>query len=338
MDTTTTSPETGTVESAPMSFDQGVDAIAGLLNDDQDSDHVGAEVAKDNDSKQVPEGADNADELSEEDLLLQNVEHEDGEPAAPETPAAVSDDMEVSLDDGTKISIGQLKRNNLFQRDYSRKTEELARHKEQLEQQVSQRLSEAENELRQRRDVVLELASQFMPPEPGLELLQTDPHGYIEAKAMYDVRMRQLNELHMQREQERAAEQQRAQQHTQSFIAEQQQKLFEVLPQLKDEAKREAFRKDVMDVGVKLYGVTPEEANSISDHRYMRILHDAIAYQKLKQKAASMQKQVAAKPKLVQQNRMAPQAIQRRDQQGRFDTLRKEGSIDAAAKAIEALL
>lgn len=336
MTDTTTSPS-GTVEPTPMSFDQGVDAIAGLLDDAQEPDHVEAKVATAKPEPDDIEGEVNPEEITDEDLVLDDVEFESEEETV-QAPTPVTDDTEVTLEDGTTITLGQLKRNNLFQRDYSRKTEELARHKEQLEQQVSQRLSEAENELRQRRDVVLELASQFMPPEPGLEMMQTDPLGYIEAKAMYDARMRQLNELHMRREQERAAEQQRAQQHTQSFIAEQQQKLFEVLPQLKDEAKREAFRKDVMDVGVKLYGVTPEEANSINDHRYMRILHDAIAYQKLKQKAASVQKQVAAKPKLVQQNRMAPQAVQRRDQQGRFENLRKEGSIDAAAKAIEAFL
>lgn len=335
MTDTTTAPS-GSVDATPMSFDQGVNAIESLLGDVPEKDSVEVPVAE----PQAEVVTEPTVEAGEDDDMLAALTNEPVEEAEVQTeaPATVPDTAMVTLDDGTTISIAELKTNNMFQRTFSRKTEELARHREQLEQQVSQRLSEAENELRQRRDVVLELASQFMPPEPGLEMMQTDPLGYIEAKAMYDARMRQLNDLHMRREQERAAEQQRAQQQTQSFIAEQQQKLFEVLPQLKDEAKREAFRKDVMDVGVKLYGVTPGEANSINDHRYMRILHDAIAYQKLKQKAGSVQKQVAAKPKLVQQNRMAPQAVQHRDQQGRFENLRKEGSIDAAAKAIEAFL
>jgi hypothetical protein len=150
--------------------------------------------------------------------------------------------------------------------------------------------------------------------------------------------MKMLNGLWQQKQQEEHQLTEKQQGDLADYVAEQKQQLLQKLPHLKDEGKREAFRKDIADIGGKVYGVTSEEVNTIADARYMQILHDAIAYQKLKAKAASVPQQVAAKPRLVQQQRMAPQAIQNRDRQGRFDSLRKTGSIDAAARAIEDLL
>lgn len=338
MTDTTTSPETGPVDAAPLSFDQGVSAIEGLLNDDPETDHVETEVAPSNEASDLPEG-----EEGDEELVLDDVELDEAAEVEAAAPPAITDDTEVELEDGTKISIGQLKRNNLFQRDYSKKTEELARFKEAEEAKIQALRSEAENEIRQQREFILGYAQQFMPQPPSKAMIDEkspdyDPIGYSIEKARYDEQMQHLQSIWQQKEQETQAEQQRQAEEAKAFVAEQQQKLLAVLPHLKDEARREAFRKDVKDIGIGLYGVTEQEVNQINDHRFMRILHDAIQYQKAKAKAAAVQKQVAAKPKLVQQQRMAPQAVQERDRQGRFAQLRKEGSIDAAAKAIEALL
>lgn len=338
MTDTTTSPETGPVDATPLSFDQGVSAIEGLLNDDPGTDHVEPEVAPSAAASETPEG-----EEGEEELVLDDVELEGVAEEEPEAPKTVTDDTEVELEDGTKISIGQLKRNNLFQRDYSKKTEEFARQKEAEEARIQALRSEAENEIRQQREFVLGYAQQFMPQAPSVAMLDEkspdyDPIGYTMEKARFDQQMQHLNTIWQQKEQETVAQRQRQEEEAKAFVAEQQQKLLEALPHLKNEVRKEAFRKDIKDIGIGLYGVTEQEVNSIGDARFMRILHDAIMYQKAKAKAADVQKQVVAKPKLVQQQRMAPQAVQDRDRAGRFAQLRQEGSIDAAAKAIEALL
>lgn len=333
MTDTTTSPS-GTVDATPLSFDQGVDAIAGLLNDDPETDLVKTEVA----NGKEPAPASEPTEPTEEDLLLENVELEDVAEPEIEAPSAVTDETEVELEDGQKISIAQLKRNNLFQRDYTRKTEELKAERQKIDSEYQQRVSEAERELSQKRDLILELANQFLPQEPDLSLMQTDPLAYMEQRAIYEQNMRKLNTLDQQRQQQTAAQQRKQQEQQQTFVQEQRQKLYEYLPHLKDDKKREAFRTDIAEIGMKKFGITAEEANSLNDARYVRILHDAISYQKLKDKAGSVQKTVAAKPKLVQQQRMAPQAVQNRDRQGRYENLRNSGSIDAAAKSIEDLL
>lgn len=328
----TTAPS-GSVEASPMSFDEGVSAIENLLGDVPDTDSVEDAKAKPADAvTEAPEG-------DEDDALLQALddgnegETEVTEPAA---PAAIPDTATVTLDDGTTISIADLKTNHMFQRVFTKKTEELARREEQREAEFRSKVSEAENEIRQKRDLILENYHLIVPKEPSYD--PNDPVGYIEDMAQYQERMKMLNSLWQQKQQEEQKTTQQRDAEMAEFMAQQKQLLVQKLPHLKDDGKREAFKKDISDIGGKVYGVTPEEVSQIADARYMQILHDAIAYQKLKAKAATVQKQVVAKPKLVQQQRMAPQTIQERDRQGRFESLRKSGSIDAAARAIEALL
>jgi hypothetical protein len=316
-----------------MSFDEGVSAIENLLGDVPDTDSVEDAKAKPADTvTETPEG-------DEDDALLQALddgnegEAETSEPAA---PAAIPDTATVTLEDGTTISIADLKTNHMFQRVFTKKTEELKAERIALHEEHQRKVSEAENEIRQKREFILENWHLIVPKEPVYD--PNDPVGYIEDMAQYQERMKMLNSLWQQKQQEeqRTTEQQQAQ--LAEYMAAQKQLLVQKLPHLKDDGKREAFKKDVHEIGGKVYGVTPEEVSQIADARYMQILHDAIAYQKLKAKAATVQKQVVAKPKLVQQQRMAPQTVQERDRQGRFESLRKSGSIDAAARAIEALL
>ncbi|NNH59456.1 hypothetical protein HLI01_22230 [Rhizobium laguerreae] len=322
----------GSVDASPvsMSFDEGVSAIENLLGDVPDTDSV--EDAK---AKPAAEVTD-APLGDEDDALLSALDDgNEGEPE-PVAPAAIPDTATVTLEDGTTISIADLKTNHMFQRVFTKKTEELKAERIALHEDHQRKVSEAENEIRQKRDLILENYHLIVPKEPAYD--PNDPVGYIEEMAHYQERMKMLNSLWQQKQQEEQKTTEQQQSEMAEYMAAQKQLLVQKLPHLKDDGKREAFKKDISDIGGKVYGVTPEEVSQIADARYMQILHDAIAYQKLKAKAATVQKQVVAKPKLVQQQRMAPQTIQERDRQGRFESLRKSGSIDAAARAIEALL
>jgi hypothetical protein len=341
MTDTTTSPS-GTVDSAPMSFDEGVNAIAGLLDDvPAEQDHIEAEKATTSETN--PEEAGTVIE-GEEDLVLDDVELDDVADATVEAPpVTASDDLEVELEDGQKISLGELKRNNLFQRDYTRKTEELKQQREQLQTEHQKRVSEAEAEISSQRDFILNYAQRFMPRQPDPAMMDEtspgyDPIGYLHAQRQYEQEVQQFNAIVQQREQQTAAERQQQERDRKATIAEEQAKLFEKMPKLKDEKARAAFYKEAVEIGTSTYGIAPEEIGQIGDHRYMRILHDAIQYRKAVAKAGSVQKQVSAKPKLVQQQRMAPQAVQARDREGKFQALRESGSIDDAARAIETFL
>lgn len=330
--TDTTAPS-GSVEAAPMSFEAGVSAIENLLGDVPERDSVEDATATPASDVIEPSGED-------DDIDLSALDDDDVDSVAGPTdaPTPVPDTAMVTLDDGTTISVADLKTNNMFQRVFTRKTEELKAERESLHSDHAKRVSEAENQIRQQRELILEYASRNFPQKPSIEMLQTDPIGYMEQQAQFEQQMQVLNGIAQQREHETAAQQKQREAQEATFADEEWGKFLTKLPNLKDNAKLESFRKDVREIGVGEYGLTMEELPAIRDSRYLRILHDAIKYQQLKAKAAKTQEKVVVKPKLQQQQRMSPQSIQERDRQGRFEALRKSGSIDAAAAAIEKML
>lgn len=330
MTDTAISPDSGPVDNAPLSFDKGIEAIESLLSDDPEMDLVGSDEAPGSEVKDEVANDEDEPELSLDDDEL-------GEAADVEAKASeLSDDTEIVLDGGEKISLAQLKRNNLFQRDYTRKTEELAQQRKALEQEHSDRVAQATEELRKQREFILEFAGEFIPQEPTLEMLREDPIGYMEAKATYEERVRKLTTLAEQRQGETQQLTAKQQKEMEEFTAAEWSKFLDVVPKLKDETKLEAFRNDVKEIAVKDYGLDPEELQAVRDHRYMRVLHDAIAYRKLVQKSKTVPEKVAAKPKLQSnKQRMSIPDVKARDAEGRFQALKKNpNDLRAAERSI----
>lgn len=335
--TDTTSPS-GTVE-APQSltFDAGVDAIENLIADDPETDLESADEATA--SQAAPAETDE----DEPELVLDDDELGEAAEETTEAPSELSDDVVITLKDGEKISLGDLKRNNLFQRDYTRKTEELKQQREQLQQEFQEQVSAAETEIRQRRDFILDNWQRFIPQEPDPAMMDDksdkfDPIGYLQAKQQYDDAIGRLNAMHAERENESQTLTAKQQQEAQEFAEAEWARFLDSNKRLQSEGKLKAFRDDMKEIGLGHYKLTPDEIKSVTDHRFMQIMHDAVAYRKLVAKSTAAKQEITAKPKLRQQQRMAPQAVQNRDRQGRFEAARNQRSIDAVAKSIEDLI
>lgn len=326
--TDTTSPS-GTVENAPTSFslNEGVSAIESLLSDDLEGDLKSADVAKPAEAKT------DATEEAEDDADLVLDDDETGDVAEPETeaPPAITDDYEIEVD-GEKITLGQLKRNNLFQRDYSKKTEQLAQERQALQAESQKLRSEFENELRKRFEFIDQYANKFIPQKPVYD--PADPIGYLEAQQAYEQQMGEWTQLQQLKEQELSQMTEKQQEQAKEWEAEQRNVLFTKVPALKTEDKRKKFLEDVPAVAFTHYGVTPEEFSNLKDGRYLAILHDAIQYRKAVAKSKEVKQQVVTKPKLNDKQRMNVQGAQVRDRLGRFEQLRKSGTIDDAARSI----
>ncbi len=338
--TDTTSPS-GTVDASPLNFHDGVTAIENLLSTDPETDLGQEDEAKGTVETKPDDGQ--APDDDDIEIVLDD-DQDDVDDAAQVAPAAaVSDDTLVELQDGQKISIAELKRNNLFQRDYSRKTEELARKEEQREAAYQERIAKAEEEIKARADLVFRLSNQIIPQKPVAPTIPVheDPMAWLEYNAQkeaYDDRVAELNALYSQTEAERqkADEEQKAQ--FSEYLAQQREQLFQKLPKLKDEAKRTAFKQDAIAIGAEHYGIKAEEIEGLADARMIMVLHDAIQYQKAVAKSQQVKQDVTARPRLEQKQRMTAQTVQKRDQQGRYEAARRTGSINDAAKLIETLI
>ena len=74
------------------------------------------------------------------------------------------------------------------------------------------------------------------------------------------------------------------------------QKLMEVVPELKDSNKAQAFKERLFKVAQDAYGYTPEEIGMVNNHRDFLVLRDAMLYREM-QAGKKAVKGKAKKPK-----------------------------------------
>lgn len=272
-------------------------------------------------------------ELTADDLDDENPEENDDQPDYDKGRFA-ADAAKVKLEDGSMVTVAELKRGNLREADYTRKTMELAEQRKAFEERHA-RVEHVEQTLAEQRDFLINLYQSVIPQEPSIQEFDADPLGYMRAKAEYDARIAHLNALSEQINGAKARQQFETQQEAQARLQEERKRLLEAMPDLKDPARYNAVSNDIAKYGVETYRLTNDELGSLSDHRYVQILRDAVAYRKLLAKRSETQKTVNDKPRLVQSGRrLDPKALKTRDAQQRATQLRKTGSLDAGIAAL----
>jgi hypothetical protein len=326
----------GTAADEPLSFDDGVVGIDALL-DPQDADLEEEDQAT-NEADAEPDDDIEADDVDGEDEADADddvdADEDEDESEEPELSKSAADDAMVTLDDGSQITVAELKRNNLFQRDYTRKTQELSAERKSFQEQ-QQRVEQAADALREHREFLLRVYEQNAPQPPDASMLHDDPIGYMQEKDAYDrkaaewYQMRQFSQAEQQRMQAEMAERQ------QHFLQEERSRMVQRIPELKDPAKLETFKADALKYGTEAYEFSPEEVMAVGDSRYLAVLKDAIAYRKLKAKAPAVKQTVQGKPKMMRgSKRVDPQTRNAREAKAKADRLRKTGSFDAGIDAL----
>ncbi len=115
-------------------------------------------------------------------------------------------------------------------------------------------------------------------------------------------------DAHLAQVQQQAQQLQQQQlQQAQAELPKQREKLFEARPEWRDDTKFQAARGELTAYAGKM-GLSPAEIQSITDHRYVLILHDAARYAQLQAQAPQKIKQVRAAPQIA-----SPGARQVRD-------------------------
>lgn len=168
------------------------------------------------------------------------------------------------------------------------------------------------------------------PVKPTKELFDADPIGYMkqnmeyeEQKAQYDAQMAQLQQVSQKSSEAEANAKQ-------AYLQEQMQILQREIPEFADSNRATALKEQLVNYGTTHYGYTTEEISQITDHRAIKVLHDAMKYQDtLKGKSKAKQKLKSAKPMMKPGAKKQPtsQAKVRSRQKAK---LRDSGSIDDA--------
>jgi hypothetical protein len=232
------------------------------------------------------------------------------------------------------ITVADLKRNNLFQRDYTKKTTELKAKETEVETLKSE-VSQQAQSLDQFREYAAWYAEQFLPkqPEPFKGNRIADPMGYLEWSQKNDEWQAHAQAWQAFQQQGQMAQQQKAgetQKQAETRLATERNALLKAMPVLKDPVKGKQTWDAIVAGAQNEYGITAEEVNTVGDHRMLVALRDAIAYRRIKAKAPQVQAQVAAKPAMKPGKRAPTNTAPTKERQARSERLRQTGSIDDA--------
>jgi len=221
-------------------------------------------------------------ELSEDDLDIED-EQISAETAV---PAELSDDLEIEFkSDGSikKATLGELKRSAAGQ-DYIQKgMEENARLRKELDAQLS---SQAERSAK--LDAILaEVESGNIPQQPkkpSLELANSDPMAYAIELGEYNTKLAEFEAKKVELEQSRSLALEKQKADLDAYAREQGALLLQELPELKDPEKSKALLGDIAETAINYYGVPPQTLKNLVHTWEFRVMKDAVAYQKLRQK------------------------------------------------------
>ena len=233
------------------------------------------------------------------------------------------------------VTLDELQKGYSRTQDYTRKTQQIAEVRKQVEQETQAVRAERE----QYAQLLGALQAQLQSSEPQVDLerlYQEDPIEWVRQKEI--MRERQEKMAAIQSEQQRLAqvsqyEQQRA---MEAQLASQQEALLAALPEWKDPKKAKAEKALVVE-SAKAAGFTDEDLKSVYDHRLVLLLRKAALFDQMVSKRQGIKPVVnngprPAKPGAAGRVSTTTESVRAKQR------LAKTGRIDDAASAIELLL
>jgi hypothetical protein len=267
------------------------------------------------------------DEETPEEQSEEEEETEEGE--QPQTFTVKVDGKEVS------VTLDELQKGYSRTQDYTRKTQQIAEVRKQVEQETHAVRAERE----QYAQLLGALQAQLQSSEPQVDLerlYHEDPIEWVRQKEVLRERQEKLGAI--QSEQQRLAqvsqyEQQRA---MEAQLASQQEALLAALPDWKDPKKAKAEKALVIE-SAKAAGFTDEDLKSVYDHRLVLLLRKAALFDQMVSKRQGIKPVVnngprPAKPGAAGRVSTTTESVRAKQR------LAKTGRIDDAASAIELLL
>jgi len=278
------------------------------------------------------------DEPFEEELEAAEEEDEPQEDQVEEEESEQPQLYTIKVDgEETQVTLEELQNGYSRQRDYTRKTQELAQQRKAIEakyQEVSQK-DAIYSQLLPKMESTLKGELENEPDWNAL--YEADPIAYVREKDIWNEKKQKLQavQAESQRLQQESAMAQ--QQQLQQFLQYGQQQLLEQIPEWQDNEVASKEKMAIRDYGVNVLGYTPQEMDSVYDYRVLLGLRNAWLQHKTQQatKVKPTEKKAAARtarpgtsnvPKSTTPVKKARQK------------LAKTGKVQDAAKLFEQLL
>ena len=290
-------------------------------------------------------------EVSDEDIeAAASEEDESGVEDAPEEESAEeqseeSDESEEQDQpqtftvkvDGKEVAVtlDELQKGYSRTQDYTRKTQQIAEVRKQVEQETQAIRAERE----QYAQLLGALQAQLQTSEPQVDLerlYHEDPIEWVRQKEV--LRERQEKAYAIQAEQQRLSQlsQQEQQRAMEAHLESQKDALLAALPEWRDPKKAKAEKALVLE-SAKSVGFSDDDLKSVYDHRLVLLLRKAAMYDQMVSKRQDIKPVVNNGPRTAKPGaagRVSTTTESTRAKQ----RLAKTGRVDDAASAIELLL
>lgn len=319
---------------APLSEDAAAEAIFNLLPEDEEEQNASPPEANNGESSEEGEYSADAD------------------PAEAETDELESYDLDklhgnakIRLRDGTEWTVGDLKRRISEVREIDRAKQEFQATASQFQAYAQQTAQQAQifQTLVPQAIAALQAQLPVVPPPPTPEETANDPFAateklaaHLNAKAAREAKEQEIAQLRYAQQAQIAQAQQQQAVRMRDYLKQEQSKLLDRMPELRDEGKRRAFYDDFMRMGQE-YGFQPQELGSVADARIIAVMRDALAYRKAMKGAKAPQVQQKAQnaiPVKPPGRRVTASESTARQDQEDMARLRKTGRPDDALALI----
>jgi Tfp pilus assembly protein PilN len=272
-------------------------------------------------------------EYEQSDLSAEETESQEEE--VEESPKyrvkANGEELEVSLD--------ELLSGYSRTADYQKKTQSLAEQRKAVEAERSkiEETAKVRDTYAQRLQVIEQLLQQQSGTENLAELRENDPIAYALAIADRSEKEKQLSAIQAERQRVQQEQAQQQAQVLQSHIQQEQQKLVELIPEFKDDAKAEVIRRDIRSYA-KAIGFSDQELSQVYDSRAVSALYKSMMYDKLVAGKPSTHKKVQSAPKTLKPGTSNPKSSESEAKKKDFERLRQSGNKKDAARLFERFL
>ena len=319
----------GIGSSEPLSMAEAISAYAsqkpetepGEGQPEQDEDEAAGETSPDGEEDQNAETDEDAEEEGQSD------EDDDEQPDEPAAERFAPEDAKVKLADGTTVTVAELIAGNLKDRDYRQKTEAVSQERKALEQEKSQAQQHARY-LQENLQWMNSFAASLEPKAPDPAMVETDPVGYMQAKAIFDTQIQHWNHLKALGQHEAARVQEEQRKELTKVQRAEAVRLLEIMPELKDGKKYETFLTGSVDTMSKHYGFSAEEIGTAMDHRLYPVFRDLMDYHRIKARAGKVVKDVENRPPVLKSGKRSTREAQSAQaRKAASDRLTKTGSL-----------
>lgn len=315
------------------SLENATDALSGLLSkyEKKESQESKPEPSK-AEAEPSTQQAQPASESTSEDAKSQS-EEEVETPAvpAPRTLKVKVDGVEQELPEDEVV------KGYSRTADYTRKTQQLAEERKRFEAQEVASVRAERQQYQTHLEELKKTLESIAPKKPDFEKLKLTlpPDQYAAKIEEWHAYQEKIAQVEQTQAQIKARQDEDAERGFKQYLSQEQERLEEKLPDLKDPEKGKVLRKDLSDFAMSR-GFTEEDLSRVTDHRLVLLLHDAMKGSKVKAPEVKNKIERAMESsKPGPSKSTAPKADKYKEAATR---LRSTGKLEDAADALTALL